>query len=156
MPYSHVVWSSLWLGIATDAVARAHAFVRADARKRPGTLPFGGQRLAEAQAKLQSMRANIHDAVHGYGAALAAPDGAEQLSSMGCAIRWNNLKILASEMAVEIVREALAITGMAGFSNDSKFSMGRALRDATSAALMIANDRIHTTNANLMLVYKDE
>jgi acyl-CoA dehydrogenase len=156
VPYSHLVWSSLWLGIATDAVARAHAFVRADARKRPGTLPFGGQRLAEAQSMLQSMRANIHDALRAYADLLAAPDGAELLSSMGCAIRWNNVKILASEAVVAIVREALAITGMAGFSNEGKFSMGRALRDATSAALMIANDRIHTTNANLMLVYKDE
>jgi acyl-CoA dehydrogenase len=156
VPYSHLVWSSLWLGIATDAVARAHAFVRADARKRPGVLPFGGQRLAEAQSMLQSMRANIHDALRTYGAMLAAPDGAEQLSSMGCAIRWNNVKIIASEAAVNIVTEALHITGMAGFSNEGKYTMGRALRDATSAALMIANDRIHTTNANLMLVYKDE
>ena len=29
LPVSHLVWSALWLGIATDAVARARAYVRA-------------------------------------------------------------------------------------------------------------------------------
>ena len=38
-PYSHIVWSSLWSGIATDAVNRARAFVRAEARKTPGKRP---------------------------------------------------------------------------------------------------------------------
>jgi len=156
VPYSHITWSSLWLGIATDAVTRAHAFVRADARKRPGTLPFGGQRLAEASNKLQAMRSVITDAIHFYSDAIGTADSADVLSGVGCAIRWNNLKISASQMVVEIVREAMAICGMAGYSNDGKFSMGRQLRDAYSAQLMIANDRIHTTNANLMLVYKDD
>ena len=37
LPVSHLLWSALWLGIATDAVARARAFVRAEARKKPGS-----------------------------------------------------------------------------------------------------------------------
>lgn len=156
VPYSHIVWSSCWLGIATDAIARAHAFVRADARKRPGTEPFGAKRLAQATGLLHSMRANIQDALTMYQDALARPDSADVLSNMGCAIRWNNLKLSASQTVVEIVRETMAICGMAGYSNESKFSMGRQLRDAYSAQLMIANDRLYTTNANLLLVYKDD
>jgi acyl-CoA dehydrogenase len=35
VPYSHILWAALWLGIATDAVNRASAFVRAAARKNP-------------------------------------------------------------------------------------------------------------------------
>ena len=31
-PYSHIVWSSLWSGIALDAVKQARAFVRAEAK----------------------------------------------------------------------------------------------------------------------------
>ena len=36
VPISHVLWSSLWLGIAEDAFERARAFVRAAARRTPG------------------------------------------------------------------------------------------------------------------------
>jgi acyl-CoA dehydrogenase len=113
-------------------------------------------RLAEASNKLQSLRANINEAIRTYSDAWTLPDAGASLFSIGHAIRWNNLKITASEMTVDIVRDAMTICGMAGFSNDSKFSMARQLRDATSAHLMITNDRIHTTNANLLLVHKDD
>ena len=46
-PYSHIVWSSLWSGIAMDAVKQARAFVRAEARKNPGETPLSAIRLAE-------------------------------------------------------------------------------------------------------------
>ena len=36
LPVSHVLWSSVWLGIAAAAVDRARRFVRAEARKNPG------------------------------------------------------------------------------------------------------------------------
>ena len=42
-----------------------------------------------------------------------------------------------------------------GFKNDTPFSVGRNLRDAMSGALMIANERIHETNAGLLLIAKD-
>src|SRR6185503_10970915 len=45
-PISHIVWSSLWLGLASDAVSKARAFVRAEARKKPGTTPPGALRVA--------------------------------------------------------------------------------------------------------------
>jgi acyl-CoA dehydrogenase len=156
VPYSHLVWTSCWLGIATDAVGRARAFVRADARKRPGTTPFGASRLAQAANLLQTMRAGVFEPAQELERLMLAPDGVETLSSIGYAIKINNLKISASQLVVQIVRETLTICGMAGYSNESKFSMGRQLRDAYSAALMIANDRILATNASLLLVYKDE
>ena len=36
VPVSHILWSHIWLGIATDAFDRARAFVRAAARQKPG------------------------------------------------------------------------------------------------------------------------
>ena len=39
LPFSHIVWTSLWLGIAADAVNRARSSVRAEARRKPGTTP---------------------------------------------------------------------------------------------------------------------
>lgn len=155
VPTSHVVWGSVWLGIASDAFSLARAFVRADARKRPGTPPFGGTRLAQAATLHQTMRSVVLEAARDYEALIASPEGAEVLSGMGYALKINNVKITVSELAVQIVQHCLAICGMAGYSNASKFSMGRHLRDAHSAALMIANDRIQATNASLLLVQKE-
>jgi acyl-CoA dehydrogenase len=39
LPVAHVLWGSVWLGIATEAVDRARAHVRAEARKKPGVTP---------------------------------------------------------------------------------------------------------------------
>lgn len=156
VPYAHVSWASCWLGIATDAVARARAFVRADARKRPGVIPFSANRLADATSLLHTMRTAIADSAREWDEATARPDGAEVLSSVGYALRINNLKLTMSKLVADIVLEALRICGMAGYSNSSPFSMGRQLRDSLSAALMVSNDRINATNAGLLLVYKDD
>ena len=73
--------------------------------------------------------------------------GADDIHTVGYAIRINTLKISASERAPRICTAALGICGMAGYKNDTPFSVGRHLRDALSGALMIANERIHATNA---------
>ena len=36
VPLSHILWSHVWLGIATEAFERGRAFVRAAARRKPG------------------------------------------------------------------------------------------------------------------------
>ena len=56
VPYSHILWASLWWGIAADAVSRAGAFVRGEARKKPGQTPVTAVRLADAVGQLQAMR----------------------------------------------------------------------------------------------------
>jgi len=43
---------------------------------------------------------------------------------------------------------------MAGYRNDSPYSLGRLLRDAQGAALMVNNDRIIANNAQLLLVHR--
>jgi acyl-CoA dehydrogenase len=63
----------------------------------------------------------------------------------------NNLKVMASTMAVDVVREALMVTGIAGYRNDGPFSVGRHLRDVLSAPLMVANDRILANTAGLVV-----
>jgi acyl-CoA dehydrogenase len=52
------------------------------------------------------------------------------------------------------VIKALSICGVMGYKNDSKFAMSRHLRDSFSAGVMVANDRILSTNASMMLVLK--
>ena len=48
-----------------------------------------------------------------------------------------------------------SVCGIVGYKNDTPFSIGRHLRDTMSASLMVANERIHETNATLLLIAKD-
>ena len=156
VPYSHILWAALWWGIAADATARAATFVRGQARKTPGTVPPTATKLADLSVQLQSMRHNWQTMADDFDATCRRDNGAEELSNIGWALRLNNLKINASEMAPQIVHRALQIVGILGYKNDSPFSMGRHYRDALSGALMISNDRIVAKSASMLLVFKDE
>ena len=153
LPTSHLVWSALWLGIATDAVARARAFVRAEARKKPGALSPGAVRLAEVTSQLQLMKANVVAALRRYEIALSSEDA---LSALPFAIAMNSLKTASSQMAVQIVGQAMLVAGLSAYRNDTPFSLGRHLRDAHSAALMVNNDRILANTAQLVLALRDD
>lgn len=153
VPYSHILWSAVWLGIASDAVARAAAFVRADARRKPGTVPPTATRLAEVSVQLQTLRQNVAAAAADFD---ALGGDREALSTMRWALKMNNLKVAASEAAPEIVHKALQVIGIMGYKNDSPFSVGRHYRDSLSGALMVGNDRIASKSASLLLVLKDE
>ncbi|MBC7792101.1 MAG: acyl-CoA/acyl-ACP dehydrogenase [Clostridia bacterium] len=153
VPFSHIVWSSLWTGIATAAVTRAQTFVRGEARKKPGSTPPTALRLVEAANALQSMRNNVHAVARECDDLMTRET--EALSSIPFALKMNSLKIVTSQHVVDIVHRALLICGIAAYKNDTPFSMGRLLRDAHSAALMVGNDRILATNAQLALVIKD-
>ena len=156
VPYSHILWASLWWGIAADAIARAASFVRADARKKPGTVPPAAVRLAEVSPQLQAMRHNWSALAAEFDAFAAKPDGMQELQSIGWALKMNNLKISASETAPQLVHQALQIIGVLGYKNDSKFSVTRHYRDSLSAALMISNERILSKSASMLLVFKDD
>jgi acyl-CoA dehydrogenase len=153
-PYSHIVWSALWSGIATDAVNRARAFVRAEARKTPGETPLSALRLAEVDSVLQEMRHNVASHTREYHELLqqAQPEAFRQF---GFSIRTNNLKISSSQRIVDIVGKAMLICGIAGYRNDSKYSLARQLRDAYGAALMVNNDRIMKLNATMLTAHKE-
>lgn len=153
VPYSHILWASVWVGIASDAVTRAAAFVRADARRKPGTVPGSATRLAQASVMLQSLRQQVACSAAEFD---ALGEDMEELLSIGWALKLNNLKVAASEAAPQIVHQALQICGIVGYKNDSPFSVGRQYRDSLSAALMISNDRITAKNASMLLVFKDD
>ncbi len=154
VPYSHILWSALWWGIAADAFGKAANFVRGQARQKPGSMPPTATRLSEVSVQLQAMKQQWISAARDFDA-LAADDEADALAGMGWALRLNQLKIACSEAAPQIVHKALQIVGILGYKNDSPFSLGRQYRDALSGALMISNDRIAAQSASMLLVYKD-
>ncbi|MEJ6022203.1 acyl-CoA dehydrogenase family protein [Ramlibacter sp. PS4R-6] len=151
VPYSHILWASLWWGIAADAVARAANFVRGQARQTPGSTPPTAQRLAEVWEDLQTMKQTWWAAAQAFDAV----EDREELLGLNWALRLNNLKVACSEAAPQIVHRALQIVGILGYKNDSPFSLGRQYRDSLSGSLMISNDRINAKSAAMLLVYKD-
>jgi len=156
VPFSHLLWSACWQGIATDALARARKFLQGKARQQRATSLPGDARLVQASALLQLMRSNLNETLHEYEQLLQNQDNVEEnLSDLGFAIKLNNVKVLSSELVVQIVQQALYICGMAGYKEDSPLSVTRHLRDAYSAGLMINNDRLNITNAALLLVHKE-
>ena len=153
VPISHILWSHLWLGIATDAFDRARAFVRASAKGKPDQLPPTATRLSQLMSELSLLRAEVYTGLRDFTEANAGDR--EKLSTMATILRFNNLKIAASGQAPKVCRGALSVCGIVGYKNDTPFSVGRHLRDTMSACLMVANDRIHQTNASLLLIAKD-
>ena len=153
VPISHILWSHLWLGIATDAFDRARNFVKAQAKGRPDQLPPTATRLSQLMSELSLLRAEVRNGLREFVEADA--DDRESLSTMASILRFNNLKIAASEQAPRVCQGAMNVCGIVGYKNDTPFSIGRHLRDTMSACLMVANDRIHQTNASLLLIAKD-
>jgi acyl-CoA dehydrogenase len=152
LPVSHILWSSLWLGMASEADAKARRYVQSAARKTPGVTPPSAMRLAELALTMQQLQ----DLVHGARARLRASDDEPDLgASIGYAVSMNSLKVSASGLLIEVIQKALLICGMAAYANVSPFSLGRVLRDAYGAQLMVNNDRINANNAQLLLVQRE-
>jgi acyl-CoA dehydrogenase len=155
-PYSHVLWAAVWYGIAVAAAARAGRSVRAAARRRIGSVPPSAAHLAALATDLQVMRANLFAVAEEFDRIDATANGRAALMSMEWSLKLNNLKISASNAAPRAVHQALQITGVSGYRNDSPLSVGRHYRDVLSASLMISNDRIQEQSASLLLVLKND
>ncbi|MCW2957747.1 MAG: acyl-CoA dehydrogenase [Solirubrobacterales bacterium] len=154
VPVSHILWSHVWLGIATDAFDRARAFARAGAARSSAPGPTAAAlKLSRLSCALSPLRAETHAGLRDF--AELDRDPGDALGTMAAAVRFNQLKVTTSELAPAVCREALGVCGMAGFKNDSPFSMGRHIRDALSGSLMISNERLHEVDADLLLVAKE-
>lgn len=152
LPVSHITWAALWLGIATAACDRARRVLRR--RTAPGAAPPGGAaRLVEALAHLQTLRAQVADAVRRFERAADDPD---TLGAIPFALSMNQLKLAVSTGVIQVVGQAMLVAGLSGYRNDSPDSLGRHLRDAHSAQLMIGNDRILSNSAALLAGYRGE
>jgi acyl-CoA dehydrogenase len=156
VPYSHILWSALWWGIAAGAQGKAATYVRGVARKNPGSTPPTAVGLAELAVEVQTMRHHWQGLADEFDALVSAGTDADDLPKIGWALKMNSLKTACSDAAPRIVHGALQIVGILGYKNDSPFAMGRAYRDALSASLMISNERIAAKSAAMLLVFKDE
>lgn len=152
VPYSHILWAALWLGIATDALNRTRSLVRKSARKQRGDIPVATHELTRIYSQHQAMRDGLFGVIREYQDLL--DNDREQLLGMAFGIRINNLKLDASQHVVNIVSQAMQLAGVMAYKNGTPFSLGRHLRDAHSAVLMIHNQRIVEANASMQLVLR--
>jgi acyl-CoA dehydrogenase len=151
LPVSHLLWSSVWVGIAQAAVAQASQYVRQQARRRPGTMTAASTHLADLVASLQQFEALLQRGLSMY--AQACDSGSAD--QMELALFMNGLKVTASKSVLDITVGALGVCGIEGYREDSPFSLGRLIRDAHGAALMVSNDRITAHSAQMLLVMKE-
>ena len=151
LPISHLLWSALWYGIAVDAVSRAQSFVRNAAKQnRDNNQHPGLLRVADASKMLQLLKSDIIACLNIY---TQAKNSADQLSSMGFAIVMNNLKMNTSQTILQIINNSMLTCGMMAYKNGTPYSLGRHLRDAHSAQLMVSNERILGSTSSMMLVH---
>lgn len=153
-PVSHVLWGSLWTGLAASAVKKARQAVRHAYRKNPDMPPVTSLRLSEVDELLFSMRGGLYQSIEEYQGLLDG-DCDDAFTNFGFSIRTNNVKLRCSEMVVDIVGKALMIVGIMGYKNDSPVSLSRHIRDAYGAALMVNNDRIRGHNATMQIAMRD-
>ena len=138
-PVAHLLWSSVWSGIAAAAVERAQMFTRKASRGMGGQLPPGAMHFTRATSSLRTLCGLINSGLRRYQAARGDP---AKLAAMDFQTTLTLLKVDASELAVATVMSALRACGLSGYRNDGDASVGRHLRDVLSSPLMINNDRI--------------
>jgi acyl-CoA dehydrogenase len=139
VPFAHLLWGSVWAGIAAVATAKAQAFVRHAVRQSNGQMPPGAAHFTQAVSSLRTLRGVLASTLRSYEVAMTDE---KAVTSLEFQSMITLTKVHASELAVATVLSALRACGLSGFRNDSEFSIGRHLRDVLSAPLMINNDRI--------------
>ena len=149
VPFAHLLWGSVWAGIAAGATARAQAFIRQAVRQNEGQMPPGAARFSAALSSLRTLRGLLASALRTYQKHMADP---KALSSMEFQSMITLTKVEASELAVQIVLQALRVCGLSGYRCDGEFSVERQLRDVLSSPLMINNERILSSLAGTMLL----
>lgn len=143
-PAAHLLWSSVWAGIAAAAVQKAQVFVRKAMRGANGQTPPAASRLGEAHGKLRLLRNTLAMALERYERARLDQ---KSWGTLDFQTALTMAKVEVSELAVETVMACYRTCGLAGYRNDGEVSIGRHLRDVLSSPIMINNDRITASMA---------
>lgn len=149
MPVTHLLWAACWAGVAAGALERAQMFVRKAARAAKGALPPGASIATQASLSLMTLVSLVGASLADYEARTADPN---TLDDIGFQTSLNLLKVGASETAIATVMHAFNACGIAGYRNNSEFSLGRSLRDILSSSIMINNNRIISNVASSSLI----
>jgi acyl-CoA dehydrogenase len=149
VPFAHLLWGSVWAGIAAAAVGKTQAFIRHAVRGSNGQMPPGAPHFTQAVSTLRTLRGVLAANLRSYEAIMSDE---KAISSLEFQAMITLTKVQASELAVTAVLSSLRACGLSGYRNDTEFTIGRLLRDVLSAPLMINNDRILANLATTSLM----
>jgi acyl-CoA dehydrogenase len=149
VPFAHILWGSVWAGIAAAAASKAQAFVRHVMRQANGQTPPGAAHFTQAVSSLRTLRGVLATSLRSYEAVMSDE---KAISSLEFQAMITLTKVQVSELAVTTVLTSLRACGLSGYRNDTEFTIGRLLRDVLSAPIMISNDRILTNLATTSLM----
>ena len=149
VPFAHLLWGSVWAGIAAGATQRAQAFIRNAMRHGNGQLPPGAPQFTRALTTLRTLRAMLSSSLRRYTQCMDDP---QALDSLDFQTLITLTKVESSELAAATVMSAMRACGLAGYRNDGDYSIGRFLRDVLSSPIMINNERILSSLAASALV----
>ena len=150
LPVTDVMFGEYWLGMAEAAAATAHGHLRKKYRNNPDDAQIPLLRLAELVASLDQLRGLVRAATRRH----AEIDGTEDVASLAFVNQLHTLKVAGTRLLQQIALESLAICGVAGYRNDSSVSLGRLVRDALGAGLMVNTDAVLAQNGQIMRVRK--
>ena len=139
VPFAHLLWGSVWAGIAAGATQRAQAFIRNAMRHGNGQLPPGAPQFTKALTTLRTLRSMLATSLRRY---MQCMDDPKALAALDFQTLITLTKVEASELAAATVMSAMRACGLSGYRNDGDYSIGRYLRDVLSSPIMINNDRI--------------
>jgi acyl-CoA dehydrogenase len=149
VPTAHLLWGSVWAGIAAGATIRAQAFIRQAARQAGGQLPPGAPQFTKVLSSLRTLRAMLGNSMRVYERDM---NDSKALATLDFQSMITLTKVEASEMAVAIVLAAMRVCGLSGYRRDGDFSIERSLRDVLSSPIMINNERILANLSSTALV----
>jgi len=146
-----VLLNSVWLGIAEEAAATAHASVRAEARRSIGSTPPSALRLAELVVILGQARAVLATTT---ARVMAVGGGTDMEDDLPLVLEMRDLKLSMTTLCADVVLRALGVCGLSGYKRGSTFSVERNVRDVLGGQLMANNNRFYVDNAQLLLMVK--
>jgi acyl-CoA dehydrogenase len=149
VPFAHLLWGSVWAGIAAAATGKAQAFIRHAVRSSNGQMPPGAAHFTQAVSTLRTLRGVLAANLRSYEAVMSDE---RAISSLEFQATITLTKVQVSELAVATVLSSLRACGLSGYRNDTEFTIGRLLRDVLSAPIMINNDRILANLATTSLM----
>jgi acyl-CoA dehydrogenase len=149
VPFAHLLWGSVWAGIAAAATAKAQAFIRHVVRQSNGQVPPGAAHFTQAVSSLRTLRGVLAANLRNYETNMHDEKAVESLEFQAMITLT---KVQVSELAVATVLASLRACGLSGYRNDTEFTIGRLLRDVLSAPIMISNDRIMSNLATSSLM----
>jgi acyl-CoA dehydrogenase len=149
VPFAHLLWGSVWAGIAAGATLRAQAFIRNAMRHGNGQLPPGAPQFTAALRSLRTLRSMLATSLRRYEKCMDDP---KALAALDFQTLITLTKVEASELAAATVMSAMRACGLSGYRNDGDYSIGRYLRDVLSSPIMINNDRILANLASSALM----